>query len=69
MQKRLTCTLLSLMTLVGYAKRAAPAGEYNPRNFGAKGDGTTDDTAAIRACFEAASAAGGGVVRSRVRMS
>lgn len=35
---------------------------YNIRNFGAKGDGITDDTPAIRAAIAAAVAAGGGCI-------
>jgi len=35
---------------------------FNVKNFGAVGDGVTDDTAAINACVTAANAAGGGIV-------
>jgi len=39
------------------------AGFWNPRAFGAKGDGKTLDTKAIQAAIDACAAAGGGTVR------
>lgn len=42
--------------------RAVPPDWYNVMDYGAVGDGTTDDTAAINAAIAAANAAGGGIV-------
>ena len=66
-------TRLVLACLVVGCRSAAPAASPSPkpakdppkfdvRAYGAKGDGTTDDRAAIMAALKAAAAAGGGVV-------
>jgi polygalacturonase len=41
---------------------AARAAVFDVINYGAEGDNTTDDTAAVRAAFAAAGSAGGGTV-------
>ena len=55
--------LLALCPLLAAQSQPAPdSGVFSVRSFGAAGDGTHLDTAAISAAIKAAAAAGGGVV-------
>ena len=50
------------MPILGSNTSGAPSVFY-PETYGAVGDGTTNDQAAIQACIDAVSAAGGGTVQ------
>ncbi|HEY1849021.1 MAG TPA: glycosyl hydrolase family 28-related protein, partial [Opitutaceae bacterium] len=48
--------------LLAAAQAPSPGGLYDARSFGARGDGSADDTGAINAAIAAAAQAGGGTV-------
>jgi len=63
------CVVAVVLGLTHPAALAAPqtvpraAAEYNVRDYGAKGDGSSNDSAAVDKAITAANAAGGGTVR------
>jgi hypothetical protein len=54
--------LLALLSVAGLPARGSTNDLYSVRDFGAQGDGKTDDTAAFQKALDTAGRAGGGVV-------
>lgn len=58
------CLIASFFLTAAGADAPQPAESFSVRDFGAKGDGQTDDTAAFQQALDSAAKAGGGTVRA-----
>ena len=63
LMKKILLPVLLVSLVSAWSGRAADARTFDVREFGAKGDGKTIDTAAIQQALDASGKAGGGIVR------
>lgn len=60
--KRFLLLAITIVSICAIAHAESPAAPFSVRGFGAVGDGTSLDTAAVQKTIDACAAAGGGTV-------